>query len=57
MDGAGRNVVEQSVVHAQRHYLESWRAGVDAETSGADNLRTLELVHAAYTVHPVAGRA
>jgi hypothetical protein len=57
VDGAGRNVVEQSVVHAQRHYLESWRAGVDAETSGADNLRTLELVHAAYTVHPVAGRA
>jgi predicted dehydrogenase len=41
-------VIQDSVVHTQAHWVECLRAGRDAETSGADNLRTLELVFGAY---------
>lgn len=40
--------VQQSVVAIQRHWLECLREGREPETSGADNLRTLELVFGAY---------
>jgi predicted dehydrogenase len=40
--------IQQSVVAIQRHWLECLREGREPETSGADNLRTLELVFGAY---------
>ena len=40
--------IQGSVVNIQRHWCESLRAGTEPGTSGADNLRTLELVQAAY---------
>ena len=40
--------IQGSVVNIQRHWCESLRAGKEPGTSGADNLRTLELVQAAY---------
>jgi predicted dehydrogenase len=36
------------VLNAQRHWVESLRAGREAETSGADNLKTYALVMACY---------
>ncbi len=41
--------VQESVVAIQRHWVDCLRAGREPETSGADNLRTLALVEAAYT--------
>lgn len=41
-------VVQDSVVHAQQHWVDSLRSGSDPETSGEDNLRTLALVFGAY---------
>ena len=40
--------IQDSVVAIQRHWIECLREGREPETSGADNLRTLSLVFAAY---------
>ncbi|MDB5660175.1 MAG: putative dehydrogenase [Cypionkella sp.] len=40
--------IQESVLHIQRHFLDCIAAGVQPETSGADNLQTLALVEAAY---------
>lgn len=48
--------IQESVVNIQRHWLECLRAGTEPHTSGADNLRTLDLVFAAYE-SAAAGRA
>jgi predicted dehydrogenase len=40
--------LQESVLNAQRHWVESLRAGREAETSGADNLKTYALVMACY---------
>ena len=40
--------IQESVLIVQRHFLECIAAGVQPETSGADNLQTLALVEAAY---------
>jgi len=42
------DIIQDSVVALQRHWLDRFRAGQDAETSGEDNLKVVELVHAAY---------
>ncbi|HEX3984935.1 MAG TPA: Gfo/Idh/MocA family oxidoreductase [Acidisoma sp.] len=42
------HVLQESVLNLQRHWVESWRKDVAPETSGADNLRTYQLVMAAY---------
>lgn len=39
---------QEAVLHTNRHMLEAFRAGHDADTSGADNLKTFALVEAAY---------
>lgn len=41
-------VVHSSMVECQRHLAESMRSRTDAETSAADNLKTLEIIDAAY---------
>ncbi len=41
-------VVQSSMVEIHRHFLAGLRDGQAVETSGADNLRTLRLVEAAY---------
>lgn len=40
--------IQESVVAIGRHWVECHRTGRDAETSGSDNLRTLELLFGAY---------
>ena len=40
--------LQESVLNAQRHWVESLQAGREAETSGADNLKTFALVMACY---------
>ena len=42
------HVAQESVLLTQRAVIEAWRAGREAETSGADNLKTYALVDAAY---------
>lgn len=42
------HVSQEGAFAACRHFLERLQAGVPAETSGADNLRTFALVDAAY---------
>lgn len=42
------HVSQEGAFGACRHFLAALRAGVPAETSGADNLRTFALVDAAY---------
>ena len=42
------HVLQESVLNLERHWVETWRAGLPPETSGADNLRTYRLVMAAY---------
>ncbi len=42
------DLVQDSVVEIQRHWIECLRTGEAPATSGADNLRTLQLVFAAY---------
>ena len=39
---------QEAVLHTNTHMLEAFRAGVPAETSGEDNLKTFALVEAAY---------
>ena len=41
--------IQGSVVAIQRHWVECLREDIEPETSGSDNLRTLELVFGAYT--------
>jgi predicted dehydrogenase len=40
--------IQDSVLNIQAHWLECLRTGREPQTSGADNLRTLALVEAAY---------
>lgn len=40
--------LQESVLNAQRHWVEAIHAGREAETSGADNLKTYALVMACY---------
>ncbi|MCZ4312982.1 Gfo/Idh/MocA family oxidoreductase [Comamonadaceae bacterium G21597-S1] len=40
--------IQDSVLNIQRHWLQALDEGRDPQTSGADNLRTLQLVEAAY---------
>jgi predicted dehydrogenase len=40
--------MQDSALKIQRHWVESLRAGQPPETTGQDNLRTLELVFGAY---------
>lgn len=40
--------IQESVLIVQRHFLECLARGIQPETSGADNLKTLALVEAAY---------
>ncbi len=47
-------VVYASIVACHRHLVDCLRTGTEAETSGADNVRTLELVYGAY--ESAAGR-
>ena len=42
------HVSQEGAYGACRHFLAAFRAGLPAETSGADNLRTFALVDAAY---------
>ncbi len=42
------HVAQESVLITCRHLLERFRAGKDADTSGADNLKTFALAEAAY---------
>ena len=42
------HVSQEGAFAACRHHLEAWRAGEPSQTSGADNLRTVALVEAAY---------
>jgi predicted dehydrogenase len=39
---------QEAVLHTNAHMLASFRAGVEAETSGPDSLKTFALVEAAY---------
>jgi predicted dehydrogenase len=41
-------VSQEGAYGACRHFLERFRAGAPAETSGRDNLRSFALVEAAY---------
>lgn len=40
--------IQESVVSIQRHFIDCLSEGREPETSGADNLKTLELVEASY---------
>lgn len=42
------HVSQEAVLHTNRHMLERFRAGLPADTSGEDNLKTYALVEAAY---------
>lgn len=42
------HVLQESVLNLQRHWVATWLAGKEPETSGVDNLRTYGLVMAAY---------
>ncbi len=48
--------IQESVVAIQQHFIDCLSAGHAPETSGADNLKTLELVEAAY-VSAAEGRS
>jgi len=48
--------LQESVRTTQQNIIRAWRSGREAETSGADNLRTFALVEAAY-VAAAEGRA
>ena len=40
--------IQESVVIIQQHFVDCLKQGIEPETSGADNLKTLALVEAAY---------
>ena len=42
------HVSQEAVLNANAHFLDSFRKGKEAETSGTDNLKTFALVEAAY---------
>jgi predicted dehydrogenase len=42
------HTAQESVLLTQRAIIDAWKAGRDAETSGADNLKTFALAEAAY---------
>ena len=42
------HVSQEAVLHTNRHMFERFRAGLPADTSGEDNLKTYALVEAAY---------
>ncbi|MEJ1156734.1 Gfo/Idh/MocA family protein [Prosthecomicrobium sp. N25] len=42
------HAIQDSVVNIERHFLDCLRTGAEPRPSGADNLKTLELVFAAY---------
>ena len=42
------HVAQESVLNAQRHWIDCLRRGVEPDVSGADNLKTYALVEAAY---------
>ena len=42
------HVAQESVLNTQRSIISAWREDREAETSGADNLKTFALVEAAY---------
>ncbi|MFN3649307.1 MAG: Gfo/Idh/MocA family protein [Armatimonadota bacterium] len=42
------HAIQESIPSLQRHWVECLREGREPETSGVDNLRTLELVYGAY---------
>ena len=48
--------IQDSVVNIQAHWVECLRDGHEPQTSGSDNLRTLQLVEAAYA-SAAAGQA
>ena len=50
------HIAQESVLLTQKAILGAWRAGREAETSGADNLKTYALVDAAYAAAE-SGRA
>ena len=43
-----RQATQEAVIALQTHWIECLRGGAEPETSGADNLKTLELVFGAY---------
>jgi len=49
--------VQESVLNIERHFAECLAAGRAPENSGADNLRTLALVYAAYDSAADGGRS
>ncbi len=49
--------MQESVLNIERHFAECLAAGRAPETSGADNLRTLALVYAAYDSAADGGRS
>ena len=49
--------VQESVLNIEQHFVDCLRAGREPETSGADNLRTLALVEAAYASAADGGRS
>lgn len=42
------HVSQEAVLHASAHFLDAYRSGRAADTSGADNLKTFSLVEASY---------
>jgi len=40
--------IQESVINIQRHFIECLKTDTQPQTSGADNLKTLALVEAAY---------
>ena len=50
------HIAQESVLLTQRAIINAWRRGEEAETSGADNLKTFALVEAAYAA-AASGRA
>jgi predicted dehydrogenase len=47
--------IQESVVRIQQHWVDCLQTGREPETSGMDNLRTLELVEAAYASAAAGG--
>lgn len=50
------HIAQESVLLTQRAIIAAWRAGRDADTSGADNLKTYAVAEAAYAA-AASGRA
>lgn len=48
--------IQESVFNIERHFTECLKTGAEPETSGADNVKTLALVYAAYDSAAECGR-